>query len=104
MKYRKCNLHKEFQFDNFIEDKSNRFAYWATKRESKTEMIVNSSLLYIYGKAGLGKTHLIQAYGNEYLKMNKHVIYIDIESFMNEYTKALRKQTMYTFRSKYTKV
>jgi chromosomal replication initiator protein len=103
MKYKKSNLHKEFQFDNFIEDKSNKFAYDVAKRESKSEKTIDSSLLYIYGKTGLGKTHLIQAYGNAYLKMNKHVIYIDIESFMNEYTQALREQDMHAFRSKYNK-
>ena len=102
-KMKNQNLNELYRFDNFIEDKSNKFAYGVAKRESKSENTIYSSLLYIYGKSGLGKTHLIQAYGNQYLKMNKHVIYIDIESFMNEYTKALRCQVMDTFHSKYNK-
>jgi chromosomal replication initiator protein len=62
--------------------------------------------LFIYGKTGLGKTHLMQAIGHEVMSQDarKKVVYLPCEEFMNQMIDAIRKNTMQKFRSKFRKV
>jgi chromosomal replication initiator protein len=57
--------------------------------------------LFIYGMSGLGKTHLLQAIGNEAVKNGQVVIYTTSEQFMNDFTLNLRNKTPDRFREKY---
>ena len=57
--------------------------------------------LFIYGGAGLGKTHLLHAIGNFNIKKNRIVIYTTIEQFLNDFTYHLRNETLEQFREKY---
>jgi chromosomal replication initiator protein len=59
--------------------------------------------LFIYGGTGLGKTHLLQAIGNDAIEKNKTVIYVTIEQFMNDFTFSLKNKNMDHFRNKYRK-
>eukprot|EP01031_Cornospumella_fuschlensis_P003778 gene3778-4716_t len=62
--------------------------------------------LRVYGATGLGKTHLMQAIGQEVLARKKRAIvrYVTSEQFTNEYVEAIKKQSFSQFRQKYRKV
>lgn len=59
--------------------------------------------LFLYGGTGLGKTHLLQAIGNDAIENGKTVIYVTIEQFMNDFTFSIKNKNMEHFRSKYRK-
>jgi chromosomal replication initiator protein len=96
-------LNPRYTFDAFVIGPSNRFAHAATL--SVAEAPARSyNPLFIYGSAGLGKTHLLQAIGN-YVRENfprLHVRYVSTETFMNEFVETLRaKNDMGEFRRRY---
>lgn len=91
----------DYTFDTFIIGSSNNFAYAACKAVSKNQKEYNP--LFIYGPSGLGKTHLLLAISHE-IKRNypqKRIVYINGETFMNEFYAALGNSTMDKFREKY---
>jgi chromosomal replication initiator protein len=91
------HLNPSFTFESFIVGDSNQFAYTAAKSVTeKPGKIYNP--LFIYSNVGLGKTHLLQAIGNDQVASGKHVIYTTFEQFMNKFTSHLRSQTMDRFR------
>lgn len=85
------SLNPRYTFDNFIVGSSNDLAYTAS-RAVATNPGVKYNPLYLYGGAGLGKTHLMQAIGNEIIKINPkmRVIYISSETFVNEFLDYIR--------------
>ena len=90
-------LNPSFTFESFIVGSSNQFAYTAAKSVTeKPGELYNP--LFLYGGVGLGKTHLLQAIGNDQIHKDKHVIYTTFEQFMNKFTSHLRSQTMDRFR------
>lgn len=95
-------LNPSHIFDNFVVGGSNQFAYTAAKSVSENP---GSSYnpLFIYGGVGLGKTHLMQAVGNELQHQGKSVIYTSVEQFLNDFTRHLRNDSMVRFRDKYRK-
>jgi len=93
-------INPTYTFENFVVGSSNQFAYTASLSVAeKPGKIYNP--LFIYGQAGLGKTHLLQAIGNYNLKRDRIIIYTTIEQFMNDFTYHLRNQTIERFREKY---
>ena len=86
----KSNLNPKYTFDNFVVGESNRYAF-----SSSLAVAQNPGKLYnplfIYGKSGLGKTHLMHAIGN-YITDNSdlRVLYTDADTFMNEFVKMTR--------------
>ena len=92
-------LNPEFTFDTFVVGTSNQFAYNAAKNAAENPG-KSYNPLFIYGKVGLGKSHLLQAIGN-YLKNRLNVIYVTSEQFMNEFTESIRTHTMDKFHEKY---
>lgn len=77
------NLNPRYVFDSFIVGAFNELAYTAAKAVVEKPVLYNP--LFIYGGTGLGKTHLIQAVGNEIKnKSNKKVFYITSEKFTIE--------------------
>ena len=74
---RACNLNAKYTFDNFVVGSSNELAY-ATSKAVVAKPGSKYNPLFIYGGTGLGKTHLIQAVGNEILRAdpNKKVEYV----------------------------
>jgi chromosomal replication initiator protein len=102
-KYNYGNTNKKYNFDNFVVGKSNNFAFKIAKKISE-EKKVTTNPLYIFGKSGIGKTHLIQAIGNHILKksnLSKKVLYVKADGFIEEFTNQLRKAKMEDFNKKY---
>lgn len=98
----KYGLNAKYTFENFIVGKENELAQAACLAvASKLGQAYNP--LFIYGGAGLGKTHLIQAIGHQILRHNakKKVLYATCESFTNEFIKSVRNGKANEFKDTY---
>lgn len=93
-------LNARYTFERFVAGGSNETALCAAKAvASRPAQVYNP--LFIYGGPGVGKTHLIQAIGNELLDMSTlRVQYFSSEDFLNEYVQALAEGNMEGFRAK----
>lgn len=93
----------QFNFDNFIVGSSNKLAHAAAYRVATAPLGTVYNPLFIYGKSGLGKTHLMLAIQNELKKRNKNlnIIYTTCENFMNEFINCIQNNNNVTFRDKY---
>ncbi|MFA5644449.1 MAG: chromosomal replication initiator protein DnaA [Patescibacteria group bacterium] len=96
-------LNAKYSFSNFIVGKATELAYAAC------QAIVNNpgkayNPLFIYGGVGLGKTHLLQAIGNELIKNNKKVLYTTSEQFTNNYIDSIRGGKAKEFKNLYRNV
>lgn len=91
-----------FTFENFIQGESNKFAYAACYAIANTDE-VNYNPLFIHGKSGLGKTHLMYAIINKILTRDPSlkVIYIKGEEFTNKLVEAIKNNSTEQFREKY---
>lgn len=89
-KYR-LGLNDKYTFDSFIVGGANDLAYAACQAVAHTPG-KKYNPLFVYGGVGIGKTHLIQAVGNEILKNNPsaHIVYISTEQFVQEFLDAIR--------------
>jgi len=85
------NLNPRYTFDNFIVGSSNDLAYTASQAVAANPGMKYNPL-YFYGGVGLGKTHLMQAVGNEIIKNNPNakVLYVSSETFVNEFLDYIR--------------
>ena len=90
---------------NFVVGPSNNLAYLACQ-SAVGELGKTYNPLFIYGPTGVGKTHLLQAVGNEVLDkyLDGRVLYASAEKFTNDYLESLRNKTMPAFRNKYRNV
>ena len=95
-------LNQSFTFDSFVVGKSNEMAYSSSKAVAQKPGVLYNPL-FLYGNTGLGKTHLLQAIGNDAVEKDKNVIYVTIEQFMNDFTFSLRSNNIEKFREKYRK-
>lgn len=95
-------LNPKYNFESFVIGESNRLAHAAALAVSKNPGITYNPL-FIYGGVGLGKTHLMQAIGNEIKKKDKkkNVIYITSEKFTNEFISLVRKGKAEEFKKNY---
>ncbi len=89
-KYRQ-GLNKRYTFENFIVGSGNELAYAACQAITQKPG-EKYNPLFLYGGVGIGKTHLMQAVGNEILKKNPsaHIVYISTEQFVQEFLDAIR--------------
>ena len=96
------DFNPQFTFDNFVVGPSNRFAHSAAIAVSKTPGQVYNPL-FIYGPAGVGKTHLLYAIANGIRKQNPNanIVYIKGDDFTNELIAAIANGKNIEFRSKY---
>jgi chromosomal replication initiator protein len=95
-------LNQSFTFDSFIVGKSNEMAYNSSKAVSEKPG-TQYNPLFIYGGTGLGKTHLLQAIGNDAVEKDRNVIYVTIEQFMNDFLFSMKNKNLEHFKSKYRK-
>lgn len=98
-------LNQKYTFENFIIGKGNELAQAASRAIVKKPGEAYNPL-FIYGNVGLGKTHLMQAVGNEILKRNpeKKVLYVPCERFINDFVQALSLNKTENFKERYRKI
>ncbi len=100
------NLIPNNTFSSFIEGDCNRLARSAGYAVANKPGITSFNPLLIYGGVGLGKTHLVQAIGNE-IKNNledKFVLYVSSEKFVNQFLDAIKDGNVKTFTNFYMQV
>ncbi len=86
-----ANINNRYLFDNFIVGESNRFAQAASLAVAENPGKVYNPL-FLYGRSGLGKTHLMHAIGNYIIKNStKNVLYVTSEQFINDFLELLKK-------------
>ena len=95
-------LNKTFTFKSFVEGKSNQLALAASQQVAENTGGAYNPL-FIYGGVGLGKTHLMQAIGNEIIEQNPaaKVVYLHSERFVADMVKALQLNAMAEFKRFY---
>lgn len=91
------NLDPKYTFESFVSGNSNKFAKASALAVAEQPGSMYNPL-FIYGKSGLGKTHLMHAIGN-YIKENsrKRVLYVTTETFVNDFLKIYRKDNNNNF-------
>ena len=96
------DLNPKYTFDTFVVGGNNRFAHAAALAVAEAPADAYNPL-FIYGGAGLGKTHLMHAIGHYMLsqKPGMRIKYVTCELFMNEMVNSLNKKTQAEFREKY---
>jgi len=101
---KKDNLNPRYIFDSFIVGSFNELSYVAAQTIIKKQGIVYNPL-FVYGKTGFGKTHLIQAVGNEIKNKypNKRVFYITSEKFSIDCVNSIQQNKVNLFKEKYRK-
>jgi chromosomal replication initiator protein len=100
-----ANLNPTYTFDNFVVGSCNQFAHAAALAVAKNPA-KSYNPLYIYGGAGLGKTHLMNAIGHFIMANNSRlkVMYVTTERFMNDLINHLQYGKIIEFRQKYRAV
>lgn len=99
-------LNHAYSFDNFVEGDCNRLARSAGLAVAKKPGVTSFNPLMLYGGVGVGKTHLVQAIGNE-IKNNmpaKVVLYVDQNDFTNQFLNALQNHRLQDFQNFYLQV
>lgn len=96
------NLNPRYTFDSFVVGPFNELAHTAAQAALHRPGITYNPL-FIYGDTGRGKTHLIQAIGNEYKKKhpNQKVYYLTSDRFGNEFSDSLQQGNANRFKEKY---
>ena len=105
-----ANLNKEYTFNSFIVGSSNRFAFTASMAVAEKPGKAYNPL-FLYGKSGLGKTHLMHSIGNYILEnTDLKVLYISSDKFVNDFINAVRNDDkdnfnkIDVFKSKYRNI
>lgn len=105
-----ANLNKDYVFNTFIVGNSNRFAYTASMAVAEKPGKAYNPL-FLYGKSGLGKTHLMHSIGNYIIEnSNLRVLYISSDKFVNDFINAVRYNDkdnfdkIDTFKNKYRNI
>lgn len=96
-------LNEEYTFEEFVRGPSNSWALAAAQGVVANPGKSGYNPLFIHGGTGLGKTHLMQAIGNELRRKNPRlaICYLTAETFLNEYVNALKNTQVESFRNRY---
>ncbi|MCU0397800.1 MAG: chromosomal replication initiator protein DnaA [Cyclobacteriaceae bacterium] len=99
-------LNPSYTFDNFVEGDCNRLARSAGLAVAKKPGVTSFNPLMLYGGVGVGKTHLVQAIGNEIRNSmpNKIVLYVDQNDFTTQFLNALQNHKLQDFQNFYLQV
>ncbi len=97
-----AGMNPRYTFEAFVKGASNQFALAAALRVAETPGR-SYNPLFIYGSAGLGKTHLLHAIGHYVHSHYQHDIvrYVSTETFLNEYVDGIRTNTIANFKRRY---
>lgn len=101
----KSNINPNYQFDNFVEGKSNQLARAAASQVANNPG-GSYNPLFIYGGTGLGKTHLLHAVGNGIManRTDAKIVYMHSERFVQDMVKALQNNAIEDFKRFYRSV
>lgn len=94
------NLNPRYCFDSFVVGPFNALAHAAAKTVADKPGIAYNPL-FIYGKTGHGKTHLIQAVGNHLKRAGRKVLYVTSERFAVDYMNSLQSGSANSFKDRY---
>lgn len=99
-------LNEEYTFDEFVRGPSNSFALAAAMAVVKNPGKSGNNPLFIHGGTGLGKTHLMQAIGNELRHRDPSlaICYLTAEEYLNEYVNYVKDNNVPAFRNKYRSI
>ena len=100
------NLNPKYTFESFVAGPRSQFVHAACLAVANPGQVSTYNPLFIYGGAGLGKTHLINAIGNRMLSIDPtyQISYLSIEKFINEFITAIQYEELSQFREKYRNV
>ena len=95
-------FHPKYNFESFVIGSSNRFAHAAALAVAEAPAEAYNPL-FIYGAAGLGKTHLLHAIGRYVREWHRGSVvrYVSTEQFMNDFIVALQRRTIPSFHQRY---
>ena len=101
-RYEQTNLSRDYTFDTLVEGKGNRLAAAAAQAIAENPG-QGYNPFFLYGSTGLGKTHLVQAIGNELLKNrpDAKVRYMHSDDYIRSFMKAVRNNTYDVFKQQY---
>lgn len=101
-RYEQTNLSRDYTFDTLVEGKGNRLAAAAAQAIAESPG-QSYNPFFLYGSTGLGKTHLVQAVGNELLKNrpDAKVRYMHSDDYIRSFMKAVRNNTYDVFKQQY---
>ncbi|MEM1407760.1 MAG: chromosomal replication initiator protein DnaA [Bacteroidota bacterium] len=104
--YQQSQLNRNYTFDTYIEGDCNRLARSAGYAVAQKPGVTSFNPLMLYGGVGLGKTHLVQAIGNEIKRKvhNSFVLYVSSEKFTNQFIDALKNNKIQEFQNFYMQV
>jgi chromosomal replication initiator protein len=96
------HFHPKYTFESFVIGSSNRFTHAAALAVAEAPAQAYNPL-FIYGGAGLGKTHLLQAIGRYVAEFHPHLVtrYLSTEQFMNDFVLSLQRRTIPEFHRRY---
>lgn len=99
------SLNPRFTFESFVVGPAQKVAYAAAQNVAKQPGL-NFNPMFLYGRSGLGKTHLMHAIGNEILRLHpeKKVLYVTSEKFTNDLINSISEKNTEAFRQKYRDV
>ncbi|BAF61140.1 chromosomal replication initiator protein DnaA [Candidatus Vesicomyidisocius calyptogenae] len=96
-------LFEDYTFNNLVLGNANQMAYGATKQIAENIKTSPYNPFIIYGKSGLGKTHLMQAAGHLAKEKNPNIkiIYVPLMDFVRNITSSLRHNTIENIKNFY---
>ena len=100
------NLNERYRFDSLVVGDFNQFACAASEAVAESPGMTKYNPLYIYGKTGLGKTHIIQAIGHRILEdyPSKRIMYATSEKFTSDFINAISDRSVADFTRYYRDV
>ena len=97
------NLSPDYTFETLVEGKGNQLAANVAKSIAEKPGDSMYNPFFVYGSTGLGKTHLVQAIGNELLRLNSKakVRYMHSDEYLKTFMATVRNKTWDTFKQQY---
>ncbi len=96
-------LNPRYRFDNFVVGESNEVSFSAAKATAELPGQTAFNPLVLYGRVGLGKTHLLQAIGSHCIEMGtaQRVVYVTAQQFLTDYLDGVNRGTISNFHQTY---